>query len=133
MAMKRLVMMVLVALAIGSCAHRAQPVYNVDKPLPPSAQSLSSAQIETLIIEGGTYNKWEFRRVGEGHLVAVQTQAKFAATVDIYFDRQGYKIIKQSAVNLRDTGTTIHSHYNFWIQNLEKGIDARLANQPLTS
>jgi len=38
--MKRLVMMVLVALAIGSCAHRAQPIYNVDKAFPPSAQNL---------------------------------------------------------------------------------------------
>jgi hypothetical protein len=132
MAMKRLVMMVLVALAIGSCAYRAQPVYNVDKPLPASAQSLSSAQIESRIIERGAFNQWEFRRAGDGHLVGVHTQPKLSATVDVYFDRQGYKIIKQSTVGFRDTGTTIHDHYNAWIRNLEKGIDIRLA-APLTS
>jgi opacity protein-like surface antigen len=132
MAMKRLVMMVLVALAIGSCAYRAQPVYNVDNPLPPSAQSLSLAQIESRIIEGGAFYQWQMRRADDGHLVAVHTQPKFSATVDIYFDRQGYKIIKQSTVGFRDTGTTIHDHYNAWIRNLEKGIDARLA-APLAS
>jgi hypothetical protein len=130
MAMKRLVMMVLVALAIGSCGHREQPVYDVDNPLPLSAQSLSSAQIESRIIEGGAFNQWQFRRVGEGHLVAVHTQPKFSATVDVYFDRQRYKIVKQSTVGFRDTGTTIHEHYNVWIRNLEKGIDIRLAAPP---
>lgn len=131
--MKRLVMMVLVALAIGSCARRAQPIYNVDKAFPPSAQSLSSAQIEGMIIEVGTLYHWQLRRDGVGHLIAVQSQPKFSATVDIYFDNQGYKITKQTTVGLRDTGTTIHDHYNFWIRNLESGIDAKLANQPLPS
>lgn len=131
--MKRLVMIVLVGLLIGSCAYREQPVYNVDKPLPPSAQNLSSAEVEKRIIEGGAIYKWEFRRVGDGHLVAVHTQPKYSATVDVYFDRQGYKIIKQSTVGFRDTGTTIHNHYNGWIQNLEKAIDARLADLPVSS
>jgi hypothetical protein len=133
MSMKRLVMVVLAALMITSCAYREQPIYNVDKAFPASAQNLSPAQIETTIIEAGTLYQWQMRRAGDGHLVAVQSQPKFSATVDIYFDRQGYKILKQATMGLRDTGTTIHSHYNVWIRNLEHGIDARLAAQPLTS
>jgi uncharacterized lipoprotein YajG len=131
--MKRLVMVVLAVLMIASCARRAQPIYNVDKAFPPSAQSLSSAQIEGAIIDAGTIYQWQVRRDGEGHLVAVQSQPKLAATIDIYFDRQGYRIVKQSTTGLRDTGTTIHDHYNFWIRNLEKAIDTKVAALPPAS
>jgi hypothetical protein len=131
--MKRLVMIVFAMLAIGSCTYREQPVYNVDKPLPQSAQTLSLAQIESQIVEGGRPYQWDFRRVGDGHLIAVHSQPKLSATVDIYFDRERYKIVKQSTVGLNDAGTTIHSHYNVWIRNLEKGIDTSLASRPLAS
>jgi hypothetical protein len=125
--MKRWLVIVLTALAIGACAYKAQPVYDVDKALPPAAQNLPLDRVESLIMAGGAAYQWEFRRAEAGHLVATQRAPKFEAVVDIYFDQQRYRIVKQSAVGLRDTGTTIHSHYNTWIRNLEKGIDVQLA------
>jgi len=123
---KRIFLVASAALVLAACAHKSQPVYEVNKPLP--AQSLSLDRIEALIIEAGTPLKWQFQRDGAGHLKATQQQPKFAATVDIYFDQQNYKIVKNNAIGLNDRGTTIHSHYNTWIKNLEQSIDSKLAS-----
>jgi len=129
--MKRLLIILLSAITISACAYKAQPIYNVDKALPDKAQSMSMDRIESAIIQGGAAYQWEFQKVGEGHLIATQRAPKFQATVDVFFDRQRYKIVHNSTVGLRDTGETIHSHYNVWIRNLEKGIDTRLSQVAL--
>jgi len=131
--MKRLMTILVAVVALGACAYKHEPIYNVDKPLPPTAQNLPLNRIESLIIEGGTVHQWQFQRSGEGHLVATQRQPKFSAVVDIYFNQQGYRIVKNATTGLRDTGTTIHSHYNVWIHNLEQGIDSRLSQASLRS
>jgi hypothetical protein len=130
--LKRVITLMLVVAALGACAYKAEPIYNVDhKPLPSGAQSLPPERIEALIIEGGHVYSWQFERRGAGHLVAAQRQPKYSAVVDIYFDQKTYSIIHQSSEGLLDTGTTIHGHYNLWIRNLEKGIDTRLADARL--
>lgn len=123
--MKRIFVAAFAALVLGACAYKSQPVYNVDKSL--SAQSLSLDRIESLIMEAGSGLNWQFQRVAAGHLKATQQQPKFSAVVDIYFDQQNYKIVKNTTTGLNDQGATIHSHYNTWIRNLEKSIDSKLA------
>src|SRR6478736_2103959 len=125
-AMKRIVSVVFAVLVLGACAYKSQPVYDVDKPI--AAQSLSLDRIESLIMEAGSTLNWQFQRAGAGHLKATQQQPKFAATVDIYFDQQHYKIVKNTTTGLNDKGSTIHSHYNTWIRNLETSIDSKLAS-----
>ena len=125
MPMKRMLLGAFAALVLGACAYKFQPVYNVDKPLP--AQSLSLDRIESLIMEAGSTLNWQFQRAGAGHLKATQQQPKFSALVDIYFDQQHYKIVKNTTTGLNDQGSTIHSHYNMWIRNLENSIDSKLA------
>src|SRR5689334_1571257 len=124
--MKRIFLFAFAALVLGACAYKSQPVYDVNKPLP--AQSLSLDRIESLIVEAGTPLNWKFQRAGAGHLIATQQQPKFAATVDIYFDEKNYKIVKNTTTGLNDRGSTIHSHYNTWIHNLENSIDGKLAS-----
>jgi len=125
--MNRILPVAFVLLALVACAYKHQPVYGVDKPLPVSAQTLGLNRIESMIIDAGTALAWRFQRAGEGHLIATQQQPKFSAVVDIYFNQQTYKIVKNSTTGLNDQGATIHAHYNIWIQNLERNIDARLA------
>jgi hypothetical protein len=125
--MKRIFVVAIAVLALGACAYKNQPVYNVDKPLPASAKSIPLARMEALIMDAGRSLAWQFERIGEGHLKATQQQPKFMAVVDIYFNQQSYKIVKNSTTGLNDQGPTIHSHYNTWIRNLERAIDARLA------
>jgi hypothetical protein len=128
---KHLIIVLLAVLLVGACAYKHQPIHDVDKPVPINVQSLPLDRIESLIVEGGTFYKWQFQRLGEGHLVATQKAPKFSATVDIYFSQQRYRIVKNATTGLRDTGSTIHSHYNVWIRNLEQAIDARLSQASL--
>lgn len=125
--MKRIAIVCL-ALLLGACAYKHEPVYNVNDPMPASAQSLSLDKIETVIVEAGQTRGWKFQHVGTGHLVATQTTEKLAATVDIYFDKQTWRIAYQNSVGMNAANGTIHSHYNSWIHNLEQDISTRLTN-----
>jgi len=130
--MKRIAIVCL-ALMLGACAHKLEPVYNVDDPMPASAQALSLDKIEVVIVEAGQTRGWKFQHVAAGHLVATQTTEKLSATVDIYFDKQSWRIAYQSSVGMKAENGTIHDHYNFWIRNLEHDISARLANAAILS
>jgi hypothetical protein len=130
--MKRLVVLGLLAGLLVGCA--SQPIYNVQNhPIPVVAQKLPLDRIETVIIQAGQSRNWKFQRAGEGHLIAVQDDPKYSATVDIYFDHRSYRIIKNSTTGMKEKDGTIHPHYNFWIRNLEHDIDTYLANASLTS
>ena len=125
--MKRIALVCL-SLILGACAHRHEPVYNVDDPMPASAQSLPQEKIETLIVEAGQTRGWTFQHVASGHLIATQIGEKVSATVDIYFDQKSWRIAYQSSSGMRAENGTIHDHYNFWIRNLEHDISTRLSN-----
>jgi hypothetical protein len=125
------VFLLVLTLALSSCARQA--VYNVDnRPMPVSVQKLPMERIETLIIEAGQSRQWVFDKAGPGHLVASQTAPKYAASVDVFFDQQTYRISYRTSRGLEEKNGTIHPHYNFWVRNLDKDIETRLANAALT-
>ena len=123
----------LALLLLGACAHKHQPIYNVDRPMPISAQNLPTAKIESLIVANGQIHGWKFQHVNDGQLVATYMNEKFTAVVDIYFDHQHWRIQHQASSGFRDDGVTVHSHYNNWIKNLERDIDIGLTNGALIS
>jgi hypothetical protein len=123
--MKRFLALCLIVF-LTACAQK--PIYNVDNPMPQAAQALPLDRVEKLIVEAGQARGWKFERIDAGHLVANQTQAKYSAIVDIYFDRKSWRIVYQSSVGMKADNGVIHEHYNFWIRNLEHEIDVRLAN-----
>ena len=124
--MIRFLHILLAAFWLTGCAYKAQPVLNPEISVPSSAGALSLQQLEQRIIEAGRIRNWQFSRAEPGHLIARQIQPKHSATVDIYFDQQRVRIAKKETSGLRDTGGTIHSHYNVWIRNLEQDIQASL-------
>ncbi len=124
--MKRLALIIL-ALALSGCAYKQRPVYNVQDPLPFSAQSLPLERIEALIIAGAEKRAWRVRREALGHLVAIQRNAKQSAEVDIQFDRQQLRITYRNSTGMLANEGLIHSHYNLWVRNLEADIRARLS------
>ncbi|MDR3439075.1 hypothetical protein [Telmatospirillum sp.] len=123
--MKRLLVLCL-AVFLAACGQK--PIYNVDRPMPQAAQSLPLDGIERLIVEAGQTRGWKFDRIDAGHLTATQSQAKYSAIVDIYFDQKSWRIDYRSSVGLKADNGEIHDHYNFWIRNLEHDIDSRLSN-----
>jgi hypothetical protein len=127
--MKRLVVLLAVIMLAG-CAYKQQPIYNPVQPVPLSAQSLPLARIEALVIAGAQMRAWRVERVGGGHLRATQVADKFSATVDITFDQRQFRITYRDSNGLMANNGAIHSHYNFWVRNLEADIRNKLSAGP---
>ena len=123
---------ILLALVLGACAYKHQPIQNFNEAMPAPAQSLPNDRIETLIVESGQVYGWKFQHSGPGHLIATQANEKFSAVVDIYFDQKTWRIVYQSSVGFNEKNGEIHSHYNLWVRNLEHEISSRLTNSGFT-
>lgn len=130
--MKKRILMALIVGVLAGCAN--QPIYDVNNhPIPVAAQNLPLDRIETVIIQAGQSRTWKLQRVGIGHLIATQVGPKYSATVDIYFDQKNYRIIHNSTTGMKEQNGTVHSHYNFWIRNLEHDIEAYLVNASIVA
>lgn len=130
--MKNILVLAFVAGVLVGCAN--QPIYDVQNhPIPATAQKMPLERIETVIIQAGQSRNWKFQRAGTGHLVGVQTDPKFSATVDVYFDQNSYRIIKKSTTGMKEKDGTVHPHYNFWVRNLEHDIETYLVNASVIS
>ncbi len=116
----------LALLTVSACGYQHRPIYNADDPMPRWNQNLPPQRLEDLIVAACTTLGWKTQHVADGHLVAIQSREKFAATVDILFDRDHWQIRYQSSVGLNADGSTIHDHYNLWVRNLEREIQLRL-------
>jgi hypothetical protein len=119
---------VLLALVVGACAYKHEPIYNVDDPVPPSAQALPADKIGKAITESAQVLRWTVENAGPGHLVATQSQPKMSATVDIYYTQTSWRIVYKTSTGLRAEDGHIHDHYNLWIRNLEQEIKVHLNN-----
>jgi hypothetical protein len=118
---------IILVLLLGGCAYKYQPIYNVDRAMPAGAERLSAEQMRDIIIHAGKTLEWSMEPLGPGHLEATQNPERYSATVDIYYTPTRLQILLKSTVNLRQTATTIHAHYNFWIRNLENQIMIELS------
>lgn len=127
--MKNFAVLAVAAFLLSACAYKHQPIYNVaDHPVPVAAQSFSVADIEQNIIAAGEGRGWKFTKLEAGKLLAVQEKEKYAAEVYVIFNQKSYSIRHVSSRGMREQGNEVHSHYNFWVRNLESDIDTRLTN-----
>ncbi len=117
------------ALLLGDCL-RYEAIYNVDRPMPRSAEHLSPDRMRDLIVDAGRQLQWVMTPVAPGQLEATHDAGQLAATVDIYYAPARLQISLKSSRNLSQTATTIHAHYNLWIRNLEKQIIDNVAAAP---
>jgi hypothetical protein len=110
------------AVTLGGCAQRYRPIHNVDRPMPPGVARLSQDRIRDIIIAAGKPLDWSMTSVGPSHLEATEKADKYSATVDIYYTPVRLQILIKSTVNLMQTATTVHAHYNLWVGNLEAAV-----------
>jgi hypothetical protein len=130
--MKKWFAFAFVAAVLVGCAN--QPIYDVQNhPIPVTAQTMPLDRIEAVIVQAGQSRGWKFQRAGAGHLIAVQTDPKFSATIDIYFDQNNYRIIHKETTGMKEKDGTIHPHYNSWVRYLERDIETYLANASVIS
>jgi hypothetical protein len=99
----------------------------VSAPIPPQP-GLTMEAIEKAILRAGLTLGWQMVPKGPGQVEGVLNLRKHQAVVDITYDMKAYNITYKNSTNLdfNPANRTIHSNYNGWIQNLEKGIRAQV-------
>lgn len=114
--------LVLPLLLLGGC--RTAPVLDVvDAPV---ASARSAQQVEQAIVDAGRSLGWVMSAQGPGRMTGTLVLRDHRAVVDIGYDSRTYSIRYKDSSNLHYNGSSIHSNYNGWIQNLDRAIRARL-------
>ena len=117
---------VLVILVVAGC--RTQLVYNVEEsPIISPATDVSKTDIAKAIKRAGITLGWQMKDEAEGEIIGTLILRKHMAKVSIKYTTDYYSIKYLDSDKLNYDGTKIHSNYNGWIQNLDKGIQTQLA------
>jgi hypothetical protein len=111
--------------ALFSC--RSAPVYDVNNATVVSnVKNVSKSDVRKAIIRAGGGLGWLIKDAGPSKLEGTLTLRTHVAKVTIPYSSKSYSILYKDSVNLNYDGTNIHSNYNGWIQNLQKGIQIQL-------
>lgn len=113
---------------IAGCA-RMGPIYNVnDAPVASaSGKAMTAAQVRSAILTAGAALGWQMADAGPGRIVGTLNLRTHQAVVEIPYSAKSYSIVYKSSQNLSEANGTIHTNYNGWVQNLDRGIRASLA------
>ena len=100
------------------------PVYNVVSSPIPQNPDATMANIQKAILRAGLTLGWQVAPKEPGKLEAVLILRTHRAVVDITYDTKTFSITYKDSTNISydEQRKTVHSNYNGWIQNLEKGI-----------
>ena len=123
---KALLAMAAVALLTGF--GPGAPVQNImQAPIPPGP-AVNVDNVQKAIVRAGVTLGWQMTPRAPGHIEGVLNIRKHQAVVDITFDDKQYTVMYRTSTNLDydEKNRTIHSNYNGWIKNLQKGILAQV-------
>ena len=100
----------------------------VAAPIPEStAKTTTLADIEQVIVRGGTKAGWVVLPEAPGRLSARYAYGQHNATVTIEHDTKVYNI-KYRESTFKTDGTSIHKLYNRWVITLDRSIRTELAS-----
>jgi hypothetical protein len=126
---QKLVSIILISAAtvfIAGCPHQAL-VYNVENTtVIAGEENYTLEDVEKAIIRAGAALGWDMEPVGPGRIEGTLFLRSHMAKVDIPYTKESYSILYKDSSNLRYDGEKIHSNYNGWIQNLDRGIKAQM-------
>lgn len=115
----------ILALLIVGC--RSAPVYNVSEQSVLSSKSnLTLDDVSMAIVRAGGALGWQMKETKPGHILGTLHLRTHVAIVDVDYSTKSYSITYKDSTNLDYDGTNIHSNYNGWVQNLQKGIQTQL-------
>lgn len=128
--MRKLFMLMIAAVAtLSFLGCGTPPIYNVSNmPITTTDKKATLDDVEKAIIRAGGALGWSIKKSKEGQLVGTLALRSHKATVKITCTQDEYSIVYIDSVNLdyNPSTNTIHSNYNGWIQNLNKGIQTQL-------
>ena len=128
---KALRVLVLAAASVALLAGcRSAPVRDViNEPVVVTGQRQATMEdVEKAIVRAGSATGWRMRPVAPGLMEGTLNLRSHTAIVDITYDTRTYSIKYKDSTNLGYDGRNIHSNYNGWIENLDKGIQTQLVN-----
>jgi hypothetical protein len=105
---------------------RAAPVYNVSSAPVVAVKSVTLQDVEKAIMRAGVGLGWQMMPRQPGKMEGVLVLRTHRAVVDITYDTAAYSIKYKGSTDMQYDGSSIHSNYNGWIQNLDKAIRAQL-------
>lgn len=128
--MKRLIKLFIVA-AIGLVVLtgcRTSTVYNVQKSEIISDENLSNAQVYKAIYAAGATLGWKVTKIKPGLAQAQLNLRDHMALVAIEYNDKDFSINYVDSANIKynKEKNMIHSNYNVWVQNLQKGINTQI-------
>lgn len=126
--MKKISLLILVALCVAFAGCRQGTIANVSDQAVPAASSSkkprTTADVRNAIIKGCAERGWVARDLAPDKIRAViDVRGKHHAEVDIPYDATKYSIVYVTSTGLKAEGGTIHSQYNAWVLNLKESID----------
>ncbi len=109
---------------------RTSTIQNItDAPVTTVDQKLTDKQVrDAIVLAGGTLG-WQMKDTAPGHLVGTLYLRDHMAKVDIPYSANSYSILYKDSANMKHNGNNIHSNYNGWVENLDRGIRIRLLDQ----
>lgn len=128
--MKSLIKLFIVA-AIGLVVLtgcRTSTVYNVQKSEIISDENLSNAQVYKAIYAAGATLGWKVTKIKPGLAQAQLNLRDHMALVAIEYNDKDFSINYVDSANIKynKEKNMIHSNYNGWVQNLQKGINTQI-------
>ena len=116
----------MVLLVLSAC--RTTEVRNIESEPLFAPESATMAEIKKGIMRAGLHRNWLMQEIEPGHLEAkVEVRGKHSATVDIFFDKKKFSILYKNSQNLKYDGSTIHSNYVNWVENLKTDIKKEMS------
>jgi hypothetical protein len=111
-----------------SFGARAEPIYDAEIPVPPTAKTVDITQV---IQKALIANSWTIQTQGNGMIGSMIFWHSHSAEIRILFDREYVRIKYVTSTNLlydeKQGVRMIHRNYNKRIKLLERDITNRLA------
>ncbi len=97
-------------------------------PTQPTLVEKPKEDVYKAIYRAGASLGWRITKVDENTLLGTLNLRSHTAVVTIKYSAKDYSITYKSSINLNynEEQNKIHSNYNGWISNLEKGIRIQL-------
>lgn len=121
--MKSKILIALLALSmvlIAGC--RTAPIYSVDNAEISGSGKHNANDVGQAIIRAGNSLGWQMKQAKPGTIIGTIHLRKHMAQVEITYNAKAYSINYKDSAELKYDGSTIHSNYNGWVQNLNRAI-----------
>lgn len=120
--------LVFTVLAILFTGCGTTTLQNMNSSIPMDTKNITMENIEKGINRAAASLGWKVEKSKNGELIATLSLREHIAKVKIVYTLTKYNITYIDSSNLKynSSNNTIHSNYNGWIQNLNKGIQIQL-------